>query len=1208
MLKALELHGFKSFADKTRFEFPDGITVVVGPNGSGKSNVVDAIRWVLGEQSAKSLRGSEMSDVIFKGSGNGQRRPANTAEATIVFDNSTGILELEPGDVRVTRRVYRSGEGEYQINGEPCRLRDIRDLFRGTGVGTDAYSLIEQGKVDTLLQASPRERRAIFEEAAGISRFKAKKVESQRRLDRVEQNMLRLSDIVEEVERRLKSLRNQATKARRYQEYTSRLKDLRTHVGLTDFRAITIERDEIETTLQQLTVQCAELADTTSGADRLLAQFDERLETIKQEIGNAGSRISRTREQITELDTTTQLQRESLDGLENEERQSRRRLVAVNSRAGDVQLQLENVTRELAEAEKEYASIRKRTSANEEELTKLKAQLDAQRESERQQRKKHGEQLEATARLTSQLTTLESELNLAADTIGREQKREATLKEQVDSANSKAKQAETLEAQLRDELEKTTREQDQAEQAVNQLVDESSALRFELSECQHQRAAMSERLNVLEEVERRLEGIGAGTRDLLARSKSAAAGALSEVRGMVADLLEVKVEMAPLIDAALGDRAQYIVTTGHRLVRAISDNSLRLHGRVGVISVSALPSTPPQRDSALGREEGVIGCALEYTVVDEQWTLLAQHLLGTTWFVHSLENALKLRNKYRDEAWRFVTSAGEVLEPDGTVFGGPRLSSGGIVSRRSELRSLQAQLSKLAQQESLLSQKAKKLDETRAEAEQKLKVWIDKRRESSEQYALAHASAEAARQLVEQSTSTHAALADDLRQLEERHAEITAQQMSTLSGLGDLEKLVATLETDLLDYQSRLASLEKDRQSKEQTTNAAKIELARVEQRVETLRIQALRCEQDNEERNRAVSDIANQLADCLRRHRDTERAILRATPKLADAHLALQAASAQMQALSREEREISETRRQSLADSRDSRQKLQELQQQQNALQIRSGELRMKRDTVSERVRDDYGIELAELVDTPEMAEEREEIEAEIGDLRRKIGNIGAVNMESLAELEDLESRFGELTTQYDDLVKAKDALERIIQRINADSRRMFVETLDIIRSNFQELFRRSFGGGFADIVVEEDADILDAGIDIVATPPGKHSLNISLLSGGERAMTAVTLLLAIFRHRPSPFCILDEVDGPLDEANIGRFVDVLREFLATTKIVIVTHSKKTMSAATTLYGVTMQESGVSKRVSVQFNDVSEDGTIRSTSGRDEDDDGAAA
>ena len=351
MLKALELHGFKSFADKTRFEFPDGITVVVGPNGSGKSNVVDGIRWVLGEQSAKSLRGTEMSDVIFKGSGSGQRRQANTAEVTITFDNKDQLLGVDSPDVRVTRRVYRSGEGEYLINDEPCRLRDIRDLFRGTGVGTDAYSLIEQGKVDTLLQASPKERRAIFEEAAGISRFKAKKVESQRRLDRVEQNLLRLSDIVEEVDRRLKSLRNQATKARRYKEHTDRLRELRTHVSMSDFVAITEESATIETQLVELTTQVATLQTNCETSETETTSLDQRMESLKQESREVGNQLAKVRDQISSDETTSHLQRQTLVELENESAKCRRKLVAVNSRAGDTKSQLVAIQKELDEVE-----------------------------------------------------------------------------------------------------------------------------------------------------------------------------------------------------------------------------------------------------------------------------------------------------------------------------------------------------------------------------------------------------------------------------------------------------------------------------------------------------------------------------------------------------------------------------------------------------------------------------------------------------------------------------------------------------------------------------------------------------------------------------------------------------------------------------------------------------------------------------------------
>lgn len=1209
MLKALELQGFKSFADKTRFEFPDGITVVVGPNGSGKSNVVDAIRWVLGEQSAKSLRGTEMADVIFKGSGTGQRRPANTAEATIVFDNSNGLLDVESPEVNVTRRVFRSGEGEYRINDEPCRLKDIRSLFRGTGVGTDAYSLIEQGKVDTLLQASPRERRAIFEEAAGISRFKAKKVESNRRLDRVEQNLLRLSDIVDEVDRRLKSLRSQATKARRYQEYTLRLQELRTHVSLSDYRAINTECETVEHQLAQTGEQCEALQSACEQAELDSRNTDTRLETIKDEVRAAASRQARCREEITSLETTSHIQRRTLLDLEHERSQCQRRLATVNSRAGDVQQQLDQVTRELSLAEAEHQQILDLAKQDETTLDELLRQLQEYRDAEQRQRDAHQQQMEAVAKLTQNLNTLESELNIAEAAVERESNRYATLQQELDDARRQEKEATEHEAKLKAQLDHATQQQAQTDGKLRELIEEGSRLTAELSECQQLRSAATERSNVLEEVERRLEGIGAGTKDLLARARSNPIGPLAEVQGMVADLIEVKIEMAPLVDAALGDRAQYIVASGQRLVRAMAEDSIRLRGRVGIIALPNLRSVEHPLDKSLAAEPGIIGHATDFALADESWQELMRHLLGTTWFVHSLDVALRLRDKYARSPWRFVTSAGEVLEPEGTVFGGPRLSSGGIVSRRSELRALQLQLAKFAEQESILRQKLEESNAARTSVQQQHSSWSEQQKATSEEYAVAHARAESARQLVSQNINSQKSLETGIRELEKQRDDICMQQAETLNGMTDLESLVASLETSLVEYQAQLGNLEKNRSEQEQRATETKIKLARLEQQVETLRVQRLQYEQDNEERTRAVSEIATQLANCQQRHRETSTAILTATSKLALVYLQLESSEQQLRKLRAEERRISRDRSSRTVNARKLQSQLQDLQKSQNALLVRAGELRLRRETVVERVRDDYGIELSVIEDELQEQGDREEIEREISELRRKISNIGAVNMESVAELDELESRFGALSEQYNDLIKAKESLERIIHRINADSRKMFVETLNIIRESFQVLFRRAFGGGHADIVVEEGVDILDAGIDIVATPPGKNSLNISLLSGGERAMTAVTLLLAIFRHRPSPFCILDEVDGPLDEANIGRFVDVLREFLATTKVVIVTHSKKTMSAATTLYGVTMQESGVSKRVSVQFNDVSEDGSIRTKDGNGvSNDDGEAA
>ena len=1193
MLKALELQGFKSFADKTRLDFPDGITVVVGPNGSGKSNVVDGIRWVLGEQSAKSLRGSEMADVIFKGSGGGQRRPSNTAEVTIVFDNAEQELDIDSPEVRVSRRVYRSGEGEYLINDEPCRLRDIRDLFRGTGVGSDAYSIIEQGKVDTLLQASPRERRAIFEEAAGISRFRAKKVECGRRLERVEQNLLRLSDIVEEVERRLKSLRNQATKARRYREYSNRLKELRTHIGLTDFRNLSSDQNALQSELDALTERLAELEQRSESAAQEVADFDRRMASMTEEARHLRRELADLRESITGHETTVVLQRQSLLQLEQEEASSRRRMVAVNSRAGNMQQQLSEVEQQLAEVEAQYATQRAQADEDVAALQSVNEELERRRREVEAQQRHHAEQINATTQLRSQLGELEAELSLAANAIQRDQQRQTELEQQLAEAVKKVKVAAAEEAKHKATLDQASSNLSDAQQRLEDAKQQLETLTEQRSVCQNQLTAVKERSNVLEEIERRLEGIGAGTKDLLAQAKLTSVGPLGEIQGMVADLIEVKVEMAPLVDAALGDRAQYVVVSGNRMFHAIADGSVRLRGRVGLLSLAMVAAEKHPIDPQLAKEEQVIGHATQFVQVEPPWRELAWQLLGTTWFVSSVDLALRLREKYKTRPWRFVTPAAEVLEADGTLFGGPRLASGGLVARRSELRSLRSQLKRLTEQDQVLQQNYAQQKVLRDDAEEQVRAWSERQQLLREQYAKVHAEAETARYVEQQYAEAQRSLKGGLSELETTFNALSNRKESSLDGLGQLESLVANLEAALSAMQVEVTTVEEDRKLREERSTSAKFELAKLEQQLETLRMQRLRCQQDNEERTKTIQETQQQLTECKRRKQETTRAILFATSQLAELYLRQEGCEQALGEYRQQEDQITQARMEKSKSAYAAQQQLQTMQQKQNGVRLKLGELNMKRDALTDRMRDDYGLELAELQDELEESTERVEIDNEINDLRRKLNNIGAVNMESLNELDELEERFGSLSGQYEDLVQAKESLEHIIQKINVDSRRMFSDTLDLIRTNFQSLFRRAFGGGSADIVVEEGADVLEAGIEIIATPPGKHSLNISLLSGGERALTAVTLLLAIFRHRPSPFCILDEVDGPLDEANVGRFIDVLREFLKTTKVVIVTHSKKTMSAATTLYGITMQESGISKRVSVQFNDVAEDGTI---------------
>ena len=1194
MLKALELLGFKSFADKTRFEFPPGITVVVGPNGSGKSNIVDAIKWVLGEQSAKSLRGQEMADVIFKGSGSGSRRPANTAEATIFFDNVEGRLSIDAPEVQVTRRVYRSGEGEYLINRQPCRLKDVKDLFRGTGVGADAYSLIEQGKVDTLLQASPRDRRAIFEEAAGISRFKIKRVEAQRRLERVEQNLLRLSDIVDEVDGRLRSIRAQASKARRYREYTDRLQQLRTEVALADQRAITEKLQAVEARLNQSRGEAAECVSQGEALEAAADQLETRIAEAVEEIRAAEASMAANRERIAGCESSSSHERRRLVDLDEEVARYRIQLTALNTRAEDVQARLRETEHGFQCAEREFHQAQSRQAEHERSLRELLVQLRQVRDASEGRRRDHTERIGVGAALGQQIEAGQSQLAAAAATVDRSQERVQRLRQSLEEAGSELTEFSLQEKQLQEQVAQadTTLQQHRRELADGQRRLESS--QDELMQERARHAGLRERVDVLDDLERRQEGVSEGAKEVLARSRDATDGAFAEVRGLVADLLQVDVDMAPLVDVALGERAQLVVLQGPQMLQQLASEAYRPAGRVGFLPLAPEPH-PTSDDSSLRDKPRVIGRADRFVEAARGCEPLVERLLADTWFVETLADAMSLHRE-ASQPMRFVTRCGELVEADGVVVVGPRLSTSGLISRRSQLKTLRGEMIELESRIENLEGTVVNLRRRHADQEGVLRE-------------LETSHTDASRALAEERVRVQAAQdrRDQLRQqVESVTAELLAAQQLQETTQGDLalfrgqlaeaetaiNRLVAAIEED----DQQIHQLEQQRHHLVRETTASKVELAKSEQRLETLRAQVMRFQEDRQERNRAVEDARSHLAQCLNRRSQAQRSILSATSELAEFYLHQESLFAETASAAQARAEWQQERAEVGRQQRDVRSQLHQLEESQHKEELLAGELRHERNALSNRLRDDYGIELSEL--EGELADDhqhhRTEVDEEIADLRRKISNIGAVNMEALAELDELEERHRVLHGQYDDMTEGRKSLERIIDKINTDSRRIFTETLETVRTNFQTLFRKVFGGGRADIVLEEGLDILEGGIEIIANPPGKHALSISLLSGGERALTAVTLLLAIFQYRPSPFCVLDEVDGPLDEANIGRFIDVLTEFLDWTKFVIVTHSKKTMTAATTLYGVTMQESGVSKRVSVHFDDVSEGGHIR--------------
>jgi chromosome segregation protein len=1193
MLKALELVGFKSFADRTRFEFPPGITVVVGPNGSGKSNIVDAIKWVLGEQSVKSLRGKEMADVIFNGSG--ARRAMNSAEITLTFDNAGGRLAVDTPEVHITRRVYRSGEGEYLINRQPCRLRDIRDLLAGTGLGTQAYSVIEQGKVDILLQSSSQDRRMIFEEAAGISRFKAKKIEALRRLERVEQNLLRLSDIVEEVESRLRSVRQQAGKARRYKEYSDRLQELRTQVGLVDWQRLSRQLAGLEGETRNLTDQRdAAIAEAESLEARWLVA-ETQLGEVNEAIRQSEARLAANRQRITAAESTIEHQRAHGRDLDEEIARHRQQLAAMNVRAGDLKQQLDETGDAVQAAIDRHRQIARTLAQSERGMTELIARLDQLRGENQQRRTSHLEQMRAVASLASEISRWESQAAAALAARDRNRQKLDELDGQLAVVEGQLVELQRQREELSAEVDRRQQEHASAITRLGELRRQQAQRQAELAQHQQRRSGLFERISVLEELEKRHEGLSPGVKEVLNQARGKDPGPFRSACGLVADLFHVGVESAMLIEVALGEKAQHVVVTPTKdLWDYLGENSRRFAGRVGFVWLEPDTAAEPPAAGLQGRP-GVVGRADQFVQTEPAYAGLARRLLGQTWIVQSLAHALALADTVQPPQ-NYVTLGGELLAADGTLSVGPRHASTGLISRRSELRALRAQLVELEAKIQNTDSALGRLQQQVIQEEERAARLADDHRQAAESLAgHSHritAAAERRSQLGRQRTAIQAELESAAARYEAAGRDLEAahsRRQAAEAGLGQIESHLAELadQIDRLDAQ---------RQAGAREATETKVELAKSEERLGNLQTRKQQFEESQQERFRAISETRQRLAQCDQRAQQARFSILQAESELAELYLGKERFAAETVATINRREAIQELRLQLSGDAQKLRAEVRKLDEKIHAQELAVHELRHDRAALADRLREDYAIELSELEHEPTEDERhrRDEAQQEIDELRRKINQLGNVNLEALEELRQLEDRHQTLAAQYQDLSDAKNALARIIDKINVDSRRLFAEMLQTVKDHFRTLFRDLFGGGQADILLEEGVDILESGIEIVARPPGKEPRSISLLSGGEKTLTCVALLLAIFRSRPSPFCVLDEVDAALDEANIDRFTAVLQGFLAWTQFVIVTHSKKTMTCADTMYGVTMQESGVSKQVSVRFEDVSDNGEIR--------------
>lgn len=1230
MLKRLELVGFKSFADKTTFDFGDGVTAIVGPNGSGKSNIVDAVRWILGEQSAKSLRGGEMADVIFNGSAS--RRSLGLAEVTMTFDNRKRQLPTDAEEVQITRRVYRTGEGEYLINGQISRLKDIKDLFLGSGAGNDDLCIIAQGKVDVMLQASNKDRRMIFEEAAGISRFKAKKIETLRKLERVDQNLSRVKDIIEEVEKQLRSVKLQASKAQRFQEYTDRLKELRLQAGMVDYRALSEKLNTETTALESLKSELDSRAAHAGACEAEAERLEMLLADVDDQLHADEASLAKWLQQIKSDQTTIEHESSLMNDLEAEQMATRKRLT-------DLTLHVRSLAESMREAEAslEGATHEAETQRREVERHESSLRLAATRLGELQtqiaaDKTEHLEQMRRSAHLQNEAVAAKAQV----DNLRRERDR---LRQRSDLA---ATNLASLDVELQELLEAETRLLERLHQARQSLLEtKQEHERFRqlrertgerISALKQDRSGLASRIEVLEGLIRSREGLGAGVRDVIEQMERADAGPWSTVLGMIADFLTVKHEYAPLIDLALGEWSQrFIVRDMAMLLEALRKRETPLSGRVSFLPLLSIPAESEEQDpivqalranrmvqvSLMSRVKtpvamdadhpGIVSLA-EHLVSCEhpELTDLPAQLLGRTLIVRDLAAARLISE--RAPGFRLVTLQGELIEPDGTVTVGRHHAEAGILARKSELRELRDQLASLDERIretehdwQSLKDKLNTIEMTIGERQEEITVLAEQAADLRGRVQRHQERRQGLHEEVTVSQGEIQRIEEDVQTLEAAWRHCEAQAAET-------EALVQALHTRLHQADEETHLRERERHEAQQAFTQAQVAFAQLDERRRSLQTQHQQAARDFLQRDQEMKQNEQGVANLGARLLESRMATLHASSSMAHAHVEKESMQRQIaEAIELRERKRAERARLT-QQAQTARAEWRTHQESVHQRELEASNVRHQLDSLVQRLRDDYQIELADLAGaehavgagsvsdgdpgfTVANASGSEPFDAaaaqeEIDELRRKLSRLGNVNMEALAELQELERRAAELTTQFDDLTKSKKALEEIIAKINLDSRRMFLDTFSVVRTHFQEIFRKLFGGGMADCVLEDENDVLESGIEIVARPPGKELRSISLMSGGEKTLTAVALLMAVFKSKPSPFCLLDEVDAALDEANIGRFTAVLKEFCELSQFIVVTHSKKTMASADVLYGITMQESGISKQVTIRFDD----------------------
>lgn len=1183
--KSLEIYGFKSFAERTRLDFEPGITAIVGPNGCGKSNIADSIKWVLGEQSAKVLRGGKMEDVIFNGTDG--KEPVNFAEVSLTLSNQDRILPIEYDEVTVTRRLYRSGESEYLLNGTAVRLKDINEIFMGTGIGTSAYSLIEQGRIDQVLSSRPEDRREIFEEASGITKFKSKKREALRRLEETEANTVRINDIVLEVKRQIGSIERQVRKAERYREKFENLKALELKLSRIEFESIKSSLNFSTGKVEESKVK------EFAYSSELVKIKDELYELNKEKSLIEGKRVELKSSMMkTDFEITKARDKVSLD---------RERIEELGARCADLEIELKNISDNIVLQEKEVSSLRNQLDMlnNEDQNKGVNLEDKEKRLGEVLKEMKKNEVNIVTskaniidittkqAKLRSQIAKLSTIILSHGSRIKRLESEKTAVAGEKDNLDAKANDARQETETIINQISALKAEKDCLNEDLSKIQGELKGFLSELGQIQKDLSSNKSRLEMLQEARLRYEGFSTGVRAILDKSNPARPQ-IEGIHDSLANLFNAEKGFETAIESALGEYLEAIVVSDissvEKAMAYLKENAI---GKAAFLYLGYFK--PEDMDSISIQDARILGKAVKFINRDEAYNNLLSNILKNIFVVKDLQDARSLlAEKEELKIATLITLSGEVVS-GGFISGGSSVKDGSTLVNRdimikelSELNNVYEQKFVKIKDESLLKESQK------TEIEARIQTLSQSINEREVFFADANARKIALANNLKQVMDEISIVNMEIDEVNGEVEAIKKEEQSSIEALANIENEFKMNEERIKQSEQFISEFLKEKEALITEITQKKSELGALEHKKEGL--------------SNTLNILENSFKDAknnMENRKNEFEFSLKKIEELKQEMLALDQLSANLsEGAARCNRELEDVEVQyndSIKRFQDKENIFSQLEKDLNvvkaevhAFDLKKTEASYSVENLTQRIRDIYKLEL----DTYELAHDwqgvdTQQLKLEVQEAKSYVEGLGTVNLVAIEEHTELQERYKFLTSQVDDLVKAKESLKKAITEINKTTKELFVETFRSIQVEFRSFFKMLFNGGDGELLLLDEDNVLECGIEIVARPPGKRLQNVSLLSGGEKALTAVALLFAIFKVKPSPFCVLDEIDAPLDESNVDRFSRSLDLFTNTSQFIVITHNKKTIDKADLMYGITMQQSGVSRIVSVKFSDV---------------------